>query len=166
VRAFKFLLDGQVAPFSNFRWPVDEWVASTDHAACHSGIHACDPGDLPYWLMDELWEIELAGSITRGQHKLVAERGRLVRRVHAWDPAARDAFGQACVNRVRELARRRPEAEEHLADLASWAPQIRPAAAASLAARAFEAVQGRDGYDAERTAQTHWLLEQLSLPVH
>jgi hypothetical protein len=165
VRAFKFLLDGQLAPFSGLRWAVGEWVASTGPAACRSGIHACAPADLPFWLMDELWEVELAGSVTRGQHKLVAERGRLVRRVHAWDPAAREEFAQACVTRVRELARRRPEAEEHLADLASWAPHVRAAAVASLAARAFEAVEGRDGYDAERTAQTHWVLEQLALPA-
>jgi hypothetical protein len=165
VRAFKFLLDGQLAPFSGLRWPAREWVASTDHAACRSGIHACDPVDLPFWLMDELWEVELAGSVTRGRHKLVAERGRLVRRVHTWDPATCEAFGEACVTRVRELARRRPEAEEHLADLAGWAPHVRAAAVASLAARAFEAVEGRAGYDAERTAQTHWLREQLSLPV-
>jgi hypothetical protein len=165
LKALKFLLEGQLAPFSGFRWPVGEWVAPTDHAACRSGIHACDPADLPFWLMDELWEIELAGSITRGRHKLVADRGRLVRRVQAWDPQTHEAFADACVTRVRELARFRPEAEEHLADLVSWAPHVRPAAAASLAARAFEAVEGREGYDAERTAQTHWLLERLALPV-
>ena len=165
MRAFKFLLDGQLAPFSGLRWPVGEWVASTEHAACRSGIHACDPADLPFWLMDELWEVELAGSIMRGRHKLVADRGRLVRRLRAWDQAGREAFGEACVTRVRELARRRPDAEQHFADLASWVPHVGPAAAASLSARAFEAVEGPDGYDAERTAQTHWLLGQLSLPA-
>jgi hypothetical protein len=165
MRAFKFLLEGRLAPFSSFRWPVGEWVVSTDRAACRSGIHACDPADLPFWLMDELWEVELAGAITRGRHKVVAERGRLARRVHAWDPATREAFAEACVTRVGELAHRRPEAEQHLADLATWVPHVRPAAAASLAARAFEAAEGRDGYDAERAAQAHWLRDRLSLPV-
>jgi hypothetical protein len=163
VKAFKFLLDDRVAPFSRFRWPVGEWVESTNQAACDTGIHSCEPGDLPFWLMDELWEIELAGQITRARHKLVAESGRLVRRVDAWDRAAAGAFADACVDRVRGLAERRPEAAGHLADLSKWAPQIRPAATASLAARAFEAVEGRRGYDAERAAQTAWLVERLSL---
>jgi len=165
LRAFKFLLDGRVAPFSGFHWPVGDWVESAKHAACGEGVHACEPADLPYWLMDELWEVELAGPLARGRHKVVAERGRLVRRVEAWDRAAGEAFGEACVTRVRELAGRRPEAAEHLADLASWAPHVRPAAIGSLAARAFEAAEGRGGYDAERAAQTVWLVDRLSLPA-
>jgi len=164
VRAFKFLLDDRVAPFSRFRWPVGEWVDSSTQAACSAGIHACESGDLPFWLMEELWEVELAGAIARGRHKLVAESGRLVRRVEAWDQAAAGAFAEACVDRVRELAARRPEAAGHVADLSTWAPHVRPAAAASLAARAFEAVEGRDGYDVERAAQTDWLVARLSLP--
>ena len=163
MTAFKFLLDGRVAPFSRFRWPVGEWVESADQASCNVGIHACEPADLPFWLMDELWEVELAGPITRGRHKLVAGSGRLVRRVDAWDAAAAAAFAEACVDRVRDLGARRPDAAGHAADLSTWAPHVRPAAAASLAARAFEAVDGRAGYDAERAAQTDWLVERLSL---
>jgi hypothetical protein len=162
VRAFKFLLAGRVAPFSRFEWPVGEWVESREHAACSVGVHACEAGDLPFWLTEELWEIELAEPITRGRHKVVAERGRLVGRIDAWDSAMREQFGEACVARVRELATRRGEAAGYLADLSAWAPQVRPVAVASLAARAFEAVDGREGYDAERAAQTSWLVDRLS----
>ena len=162
MRAFKFLLAGQVAPFSRFRWPPGEWVEGGDRAACNAGVHACEPGDLPFWLMDELWEIELAGPISRGRHKLVAERGRLVRRIDAWDHAAGEQFGEACVTRVRELAVRRGEGSGYLADLASWVPHVKPVAVGSLAARTFEAVEGREGYDAERAAQTAWLVDRLS----
>jgi len=164
VKAYKFLLDDRIAPFSGFRWPVGEWVESTDQAACSSGIHVCEPADLPFWLMDELWEIELSGPTTRGRHKLVAPSGRLVRRIQAWDRDAAAAFGEVCVGRVRELAGRRPEAAGHLADLEAWAPHVRPVAAGSLAARAFEAVEGRDGYTTERAAQTAWLVDRLALP--
>ena len=65
--------------------------------------------------------------------------------------------------RVSELAARRGEAAGHLADLERWAPDAQAVAVASLAARAFEAVDGREGYDAERAAQTAWLVERLSL---
>jgi hypothetical protein len=163
VRAFKFLLDGRIAPFSRFAWPVDEWVESSEQEACSTGVHACEPGDLPFWLMDELWEVELAGAITRGRHKVVAGSGRLVRRVEAWDGAAAGRFAEACVVRARELAARRPDVAGHVDDLARWAPHVRPVAVASLAARAFEAAEGRDGYDAERRAQMDWLVDRLSL---
>ena len=161
MNAFKFLLPGRVAPFSRYSWPVGEWVESGERAACNAGVHACEADDLPFWLMEELWEIELAGSLTRGRHKIVAERGRLVRRIDSWDDAAREQFREACVTRVRELAVRRAEAAGYLDDLSNWTPYVTPVAIASLAARAFEAVEGADGYNAERAAQTAWLVDRL-----
>jgi len=163
VKAYKFLLAGRVAPFSGFSWPVGEWVESPDEAACAVGIHACERGDLPFWLMDELWEIDLGEPVERGRHKVVAASGRLVRRIEGWDERTGEDFTVACVERVRELEERRPEAAGHLDDLANWAPHVRPAAVASLAARAFEAVGGTDGYDGERAAQSAWLVDRLGL---
>jgi hypothetical protein len=163
VKAFKFLLPDRVAPFTGFRWPVDEWVESGGEAACAAGIHACDAKHLSFWLLDELWEIELGESVARGRHKLVARSGRLVRRVESWDAQAGEEFSAACVERLRQVAASRPEASGYLADLAGWAPHVRPAAVASLAARAFEAVENRKGYDDERAAQSAWLVGRLGL---
>jgi hypothetical protein len=163
VRAFKFLLPGRLGPFSAFAWPVDEWVDVAGGLGCARGIHACEPADLPFWLQEELWEIELRGATVRGRHKVVAAGGRLVGRVEAWDEAAGDEFARACAVRLRALADRRPEARGHVDDLERFRPQVRPAAVASLAARAAEAVEGRPGYDAERAAQAAWLVERLGL---
>jgi hypothetical protein len=163
VKAYKFLLPDRVAPFTGFRWPVGEWVEADHQTACTAGIHACDHRDLPFWLLDELWLIELGDSVARGSHKLVARNGRLVRRVEAWDAAAGEDFSAACIERVRGLAARRPDAAEHLADLSGWAPHVRPAAVASLAARAFEAFESRKGYDDERAEQSAWLVGRLGL---
>lgn len=169
MRAYKFLLDGAVGPFSGHVWPAPanggagEWVEAEAGAACTSGVHACEPADLPFWLQVELWEVELRGPVGRGRHKLVAPAGRLVRRVDAWDDETRTAFGDACLQRVRELAARRPEGEAYLADLERFRPHVQPAAVASLAARALEAVEGRAGYDAERAAQAAWLAGRLGL---
>jgi len=163
VKAYKFLLPDRVAPFTGFRWPVGEWVEADHQAPCTAGIHACDHGDLPFWLLDELWLIELGESVARGRHKLVAPNGRLVRRVEAWDAAAGEDFSAACIERVRGLATLRPDAAGHLADLAGWAPHVRPAAVASLAARAFEAFESRKGYDDERAEQSAWLVGRLGL---
>jgi hypothetical protein len=169
VKALKFLLDGSVGPFSGFAWTGGEhgepgpWVESEGDVACKRGVHACAPADLPYWLQDELWEVELRGPVVRGRHKLVAPSGRLLRRVEAWDTAARAAFADACLARAGELVRRQPEADGYLADLERFQPHVGPAAIASLAARAAEAVEGRAGYEAERAAQADWLAGRLGL---
>ena len=165
MTAYKFLLADRVGFFTGFHWPDGEWVEATDERTCAVGVHACAPRDLPFWLLEELWEIELDGPVARGRHKLVAQRGRLVRRVDAWNSRAGEDFSQACVERVRELAARRPDAAGYLSDLGAWAPHVRPAAVASLAARAFEAVESPRGYDDERAAQSAWLVGRLGLDV-
>ena len=65
MRALKALRAGAVGPFSGFRWPTPgdgpgQWVAASP-SPCASGVHACLRGQLPLWLHDELWEIELGG---------------------------------------------------------------------------------------------------------
>ena len=75
--AYKFLRSGRIRPFSAFQWPEpDVWVhAPRDLAACKRGIHACRPRDLPWWLADELWEIELDGHVQPDEHKVIAPAG-------------------------------------------------------------------------------------------
>jgi hypothetical protein len=45
-----FLDDGAVAPFTGFRWPVDEWIQADRVKPCRGGIHACRVRDLPIWM--------------------------------------------------------------------------------------------------------------------
>ena len=60
--------------------------------------------DLPRWIWEELWVVELAGDVERGPHKIRAPRGRIVGRVEGWtaDTAAR--FAEACAWRARDRA--------------------------------------------------------------
>src|SRR5262249_59568929 len=64
------------------------------------GIHACALEPLPYWFDEELWRVELSGSITRLDRQIVAGRGRLLAQVEGW-PSASAQFALACVERVR-----------------------------------------------------------------
>ena len=63
--AYKFLRADGTSPFAAFRWDLPDtkpggWVeARVD--PCRSGIHACRPGDLPFWASDSLYEIEVDG---------------------------------------------------------------------------------------------------------
>src|SRR5439155_275461 len=101
VIAYKFLEQDAVSPFAGFRWPVGEWVDAVAADPCRRGIHACRVQDLPFWLGRELWEIELDAAVVVQQRKVVAPRGRLVRRVEGWDAAVRRAFGAAVLARTR-----------------------------------------------------------------
>jgi hypothetical protein len=110
-RYLKFLGRGAIGPFSGVRWPLPgdgaagAWIAAEGRLrTCENGIHACRPQDLPHWIGDELWIVELEGDVEVGEHKVVARRGRLVRRVEAWDEAAAARFAAVCAWRTRDLA--------------------------------------------------------------
>lgn len=124
MRALKFLDEGGVGRFSAFTWPAPQggepgaWVEDRgDTHACVRGVHACLPEHLPYWLGPELYVIELGGAISHLESKVVAERGRLVRRVEGWNEEARRAFAAAAALHARDaaVAILREEGEEALA---------------------------------------------------
>jgi hypothetical protein len=104
--AYKFLRSGRTGPFSGFRWPEPGvWVrASTELDPCRSGIHACRVQDLPWWLAEELWEIELNGDVRSDGHKLIALGGRLMTRIEPWTPTCAQDYANACAWRARDSA--------------------------------------------------------------
>ena len=161
--AYKFLRADGTGVFTRFAWPLpaDEpgaWVQAPI-TTCRSGVHACRVRDLPLWLGHDLYAIELAGAIVAERTKVVAERGRLLRRVDAWDDATRADYARACARRAHAYAEGLPE----------WAMAIEPAAAGGpasigfIAARIAEARNGADAYRAERANQVAWLTERLAL---
>ena len=91
--------------------------------------------------------------------KLVAARGRLVRRVDGWDDDAMDALAVACKGRVEQRAHANPL----LAAFADDTPTTRPWSATFVAARAAELDGGPDAYTAEREWQAQWIVERLGL---
>jgi hypothetical protein len=104
--AYKFLRAGRIGPFSSFTWPEPGvWVragAATD--ACRRGVHACRTRDPPWWLADELWEIELDGEVRIDEHKIVAPARRLRSQIEAWTPACAQECADACGRRAQERA--------------------------------------------------------------
>jgi hypothetical protein len=104
VIAYKFLSPDRVALFSGIRWPEPgTWLqADAEIERCVSGIHAVHPDGLLAWLDDELWTCELAGVVEDDGHELVADRGRLLERVAAWNETTARDFARACAARGRE----------------------------------------------------------------
>jgi hypothetical protein len=104
VIAYAFLAKGAVEPLSGFAWPTPKqgergvWV---DAEAAHDEVLRGYPAeDLPYWLDEELWNIELAGMRAERDHLLLAERARLLAWIDSWtDPLAWELV-TACARRV------------------------------------------------------------------
>jgi hypothetical protein len=166
MKAYKFLGADGVGVFSRFAWPLPnggpgDWVDS-EVAACRSGIHACRPADLPYWVAPALYEIELDGLVDEQEIKVVAPRGRLIRRIEDWNDETRQAYSDMCIARARELAAEAPE------PVGDWAPTDEMAAAGPalmsfMAARIAERLGGVDAYVDERRRQSAWLVGRLKL---
>lgn len=166
MRAYKFLRADGSGVFSGFRWPLPNgapgaWVEA-EIDPCRSGVHACGRVHLPYWLAPELYEIELDGDVVEEALKVVAPRGRLVRRIEVWDERTRDEYSQMCIARARELAASAPER------VAEWAPGVKDAAAGPalmgfMAARIAEKLGGVEAYVEERRRQSDWLADRLGL---
>ena len=175
VQAYKVLIHGR-SGFTGWRWPLPddgapgEWVlASGKPELCVNGIHACTVQQLPQWLGEELWTIELGGEIVHTDAALVASEGRLLGRVDAWGAPARTAFGRDCARRAREAAIEGPSGSQLLAavDQLAAAGRAGPAGywAAVLAGERASATRTGSAYDAafaqERTAQARWLEAEL-----
>ncbi|HEY5676488.1 MAG TPA: hypothetical protein VIR81_06885, partial [Myxococcales bacterium] len=148
---------GSVAPFTGFVWVPGAWVSG--RAAQGEGVHACRVAQLPWWVDDELWRIELGAPVVERATQLEAARGRLLQRVTAWQP---QAFAQACAARARAHALQAPSAE--LEDYAARAERAPAGSAAFIAAVAAVAVRGAEsGFAEERAWQARWLAENLAL---
>lgn len=179
MRALKFLRAGAVGPFSGVTWPgpapgeaAGGWVEAGDGLSlCRSGVHACRPGDLPLWICEELWRVELDGEARPAAGKVVASRGRLLERVGNWDAEAADDLAGACAARALALG---DGAEGYATDAArcardaarrDGAPAFAAAATCAYIAAhaAADAVGDPAAYDAERAWQAGWMAERLGV---
>jgi hypothetical protein len=119
VIAYKFLARDGRAPSSERDWPLPAagragaWLEAESGPLepLGNGVHACNPHDLPYWINDELWQVELAGERISGPQSMVSRKGRLTARVDAWNPANARTFVRGCMRR----------AEDYVATLSSLA---------------------------------------------
>jgi len=170
--AYKFLRAGAVGPFSHFAWPTPTaagpgpWVeAAPFRGRCGGGIHGCDADHLVYWLERELWLIELGGEVAAADKKLIAPRGRLLRRVDAWGDALALELADACIARARELveATAGPGAELARGYLADAILYKSLDVSASMFCAAHAALT-EDAFARERAWQSRWLAAHLELP--
>jgi hypothetical protein len=104
--ALKFLREGGVGTHSGFQWPLPngkpgKWVKVTGTLeACENGIHAALPHQAMSWFHAECYVIELGGKVIDSGDKLVARKGRLIRRVDEWNDTTARLFTADCAERM------------------------------------------------------------------
>jgi hypothetical protein len=167
VIAYKFLKPDGTSVFTGFGWPLPNggpgsWVEANVEP-CRSGIHACRPEHLPLWAGQVLYEVELDGEVVDDRTKLTAARGRLIRRIDAWEDEVRDRYTRMCADRAHELARSASPPLERWEGAIEPSMPEGPALLGFMAARIAEELDGPEAYHAERARQTEWLVQELRL---
>ena len=165
MNAYKFLRADGTGAFTRFAWPLPDegpgaWVEG-EPDPCRGGIHACRLGDLPYWAGRVLYESELDGAVVEHHTKVVAGRGRLLRRIDAWDDDFRAVYTRHCADRAHEIAR--ATGLEHWEEVIEPSIPEGPALLGFVAARIAEEASGVEAYHAERARQAAWLGGRLGL---
>jgi hypothetical protein len=175
VIAWKFLGAGRTGPISGFEWPpAGVWLhaGGTELRTCRTAIHACTAQDLPLWLGEELWTIELIGPVEHAHGKLAAPGGRLLAQVEDWDAIAAVAYADACADRAEKLAEAGDAAAAGLiADARRCARRAgrtgydapTMAAGAAMCAARVRALYDAGGVAAERAWQAAWLCDRLGV---
>jgi hypothetical protein len=172
VRAYKFLKQDGTAPFTGFHWPAGEWVEVNGPLSwCMNGIHACRIADLPHWIGQELWLMELAGEILAADDSLVAQRARLVEHIEAWSDGVAQEFGDSCARRAISLAAEAPSTAERARDavtaaangLVAGSAYIAAAVAGEVAWGARTGPRYERGFLSERSRQAGWIKDRLTL---
>ena len=187
---FKFLAAGARAPFTRFRWPSPgSWVSAPEDRA-EVWIHACRRRDLPYWLDDELWRVELEEPCERPATRSRLDvpgssrasgpgtggscgttRGRARCAPGSWRcrtsparsarPRRRDGSGDH--RGRRGGAGPTSRAAEYVADAANNALHVAATTSYIAAMLASSLGGGLAAFEAERAWQARWIGERLAL---
>ena len=159
--AYKFLAPGAIGPFTGFPWSPGNWVeAAGQLELCGNGIHACRAEQLPTWIDEELWAVELGDEVVDAGSVLVARSARLTARVEAWNRGCGLEFARACAERAQEYGGMYAEDAVLFADSAESAKDV--AVVSYVAARAAEDANA-GGFAEERRRQAAWLRGRLGL---
>ena len=172
VRTYKFLKRDGTTLFTGFLWPAGEWVEAEGPLGwCDNGIHACRLGDLPHWLGQELWVMEVAGETVAAADSIVARRARLLERIDAWSAGVAQEFANNCAQHANALAAQMQSAAGRAADAdadaaSGWvagAAYVAAAVAGEVASGARTGTLYQRHFLAERTRQAWWLRDRLAL---
>ena len=158
---YKFLTPQGTGGHSFYVWPKDAWTPVIEYSQplemCKVGYHVLTADQLlGDYMQAELWRVDVAGEIVRGDDKLIVRQARLADRIETWNDRTALLFACDCAERVLpiwykhapndqrpfqaiECARRFVEGKATLEELDAAAARAWDAARA--AARAWDAAR-------------------------
>lgn len=109
----KFLTCEGKGPYSDFVWPMGEWVeVEGPLSMCRNGIHVCSLDGALDWLEARCHPVEIRGEQLHGYNKLCVRAARLGPPLPTWNEQTQRLFAADCAERVLPLWER-----EHPKDL-------------------------------------------------
>ena len=129
---------------------------------------------LPYWLDQQLFQIELGGELVETESAVVAERGRLIKRIDAWTDTGWAALCSFCQQRTDEnLARVTEQFPAELERARFFVNEVQTFVqtgayatavyVAAVAAHVASELEPEAAYRAERAKQAEFLATYLQL---
>jgi hypothetical protein len=141
MHAFRFLAKGAMSVSSQIAWSKPqrgrpgEWLGRGTEGT-RRGVLAHRVDDLPYWVHDELYRVELRGPIEELSTGILARELRLCAQIDEWTEATRFDFGHDCIVQLQQRAA--DLAREQAVD---WAHALRCAPVNDLPAFVMDALE-------------------------
>ena len=105
MKYYKTTKQNRNGTHTNFQYPeINIWTAPVEGelVACENGYHFCTIEQLPQWLDEEIYEIEVDGEILECDNKSVARSIRLVKKLN-WNEKKARLFAADCAERVLHI---------------------------------------------------------------
>ena len=103
----KFLTAGGRGPFSDFAWPIGEWVEIEGPLVmCERGIHVTTIEHATEWLNDRCHPVEVRGELIEGDTKVCVRAARLGPALETWTERTARLYAADCAERVLPIFER------------------------------------------------------------
>jgi len=104
MRYFKFLTAKMTGGYTDFVWPIDEWVAvSGELKFCENGFHILNERHyLLDWVQSQLFEVEIdhKAGVLKSDDKWCCRKLRLVKKIKTWNEKTNRLFVADCAAHV------------------------------------------------------------------
>ena len=165
MNCYKVLGAGRVSCHGGTgKWTPGRWRSvHGELKPCSHALHFCRAEDLILWLNAEIWEAECDDeAFVHESEKLIARRGRIIRKCEHWNEANARLFAGWCARRVLPLfERQRPDDKRPRAAIETAEQYARGEATAEELDAAWYAAGPAAGC-AERKIQTDALMQLLN----
>ena len=159
----KFLTAGGRGPFSDFAWPIGEWVEIEGPLVmCERGIHVTTIEHATEWLNDRCHPVEVRGELIEGDTKVCVRAARLGPALETWTERTARLYAADCAERVLPIFERECPNDDRPRKAIEAARAFAYGEIDDAALAAAGAAAGAAALAAARAAERKWQSEHLA----